>query len=87
MSDPVGRDAPPQMPARRIYMVAFIGVVLGGIFGGIIGFGLARTTCTGDCQMEQLIGVLIGSILAAGGTGIVAVLALRAVSEWNVKTR
>lgn len=87
MSDYSGREAPPQMPSRRIYLLAFLGVVLGGIFGGIIGFGLARTGCTGDCQAEQLLGMIMGASLAAIGTGIVAVLALRAVSEWNVKTR
>jgi hypothetical protein len=79
------REAPPQMPSRAAFFLAFSSVVVAGLFGGIIGYGLADVGCTGDCQGEKLIGTLLGSTLAAAGIGIVAVLVLRAMSEWKAK--
>jgi hypothetical protein len=79
----VSRDAPPQMPSRTAFFLAFAGVVVAGLFGGIIGYGLADVGCTGDCQGEKLLGTLLGSTVAAAGVGIVAVLVLRAMAEWK----
>ena len=81
---PVGREAPPTMPSRGAFLASFASVVVAGIFGGIIGFGLADLGCTGgDCTSAQLLGTLIGATVAAGGVGIVAVLVLRAMAEWK----
>ena len=60
-------------------------MVVAGLFGGIIGYGLADVGCTGDCEAEKLLGTLVGSTAAAAGVGIVAVLVLRAMSEWKAK--
>jgi hypothetical protein len=84
---PVSREAPPQMPTRSAYLLAFASVVIAGLFGGIIGYGLADVGCTGDCEGAKLLGTVVGSTIAAGGVGIVAVLVLRAMAEWRVKTR
>ena len=81
------REAPPQMPTRTAYLLAFASVVIAGVFGGIIGYGLADVGCTGDCEGSKLLGTVIGATVAAGGVGIVAVLVLRAMAEWRVKTR
>lgn len=75
------------MPSRAAFFVSFFSVVLAGIFGGIIAYGLVDVGCEGDCQASKLLGVVIGSVLAAGGVGIVAVLVLRAMGEWRVKPR
>ena len=75
------------MPTRTAYLLAFVSVVLAGVFGGIIGYGLADVGCTGNCEGSKLLGTVIGSTVAAGGVGIVAVLVLRAMAEWRVKTR
>lgn len=75
------------MPSRAAFLVSFFSVVLAGIFGGIIAYGLVDVGCEGDCQASKLLGVVIGSVLAAGGVGIVAVLVLRAMGEWRVKPR
>ena len=83
--DPGSRDAPPQMPSRTAFFLAFASGVVAGLFGGIIGYGLADVGCTGDCQGEKLLGTLLGSTAAAAGVGIVAVLVLRAMSEWRAK--
>jgi hypothetical protein len=85
--DAISRDAPYQMPSRTAFLLAFSSVVVAGLFGGIIGYGLADVGCTGDCEGSKLLGTLIGSTLAAGGVGIVAVLVLRAMAEWRRKPR
>ena len=61
-------------------------MVIAGVFGGSIGYGLADVGCAGGCEGTKLLGTLIGSTTAAAGVGIVAVLVLRAMAEWRVKT-
>lgn len=80
----ISREAPPTMPSRTAYLLSFLAVVVAGVFGGVIGYGLADIGCTGDdCTSSKLLAVLIGSTFAAGGVGIVAVLVLRAMAEWK----
>jgi hypothetical protein len=81
--DPVGRDAPPTMPSRTAFLLSFLSVVVAGCFGGIIGFGLVDVGCHGNCGTSKLLGTLAGSVLGAGGVGVVAVLVLRAMAEWK----
>lgn len=83
----ISRETPYQMPSRTAFLLAFSSVVVAGLFGGIIGYGLADVGCTGDCEGSKLLGTLIGSTVAAGGVGIVAVLVLRAMAEWRRKPR
>ena len=73
--------APPMVPSRGAFLLAFSSVVIAGILGGIIGYGIADVTSPSD--LSHLIGTLIGSIMGAAGVGIVAVLVLRAMSEWR----
>ena len=40
-----------------------------------------------DSDTARFLGILIGSIVAAAGVGIVAVLVLRAMAEWNRQKR
>jgi len=80
---PVGRDAPPTMPSRTAFLLSFLSVVIAGLFGGVIGFGLADVGCTGSCESSKLLGTLLGSAIGAGGVGVVAVLVLRAMAEWK----
>jgi hypothetical protein len=81
------REAPPQMPSRTAFLLAFVSIAVAGIFGGIIGYGLVDVSTSSESDGAKLLGTLIGSTLAAGGVGIVAVLVLRAMAEWKVKTR
>ena len=74
---------PPTLPPRGAFLLAFLSVVLAGIFGGIIGYGLVNVGCTGSCGAPKVAGLLGGAMIAAGGVGIVAVLVLRAMSEWK----
>ena len=81
----------------------FAAIVLCGMLGGTIGYGLVRTSCpstptvaerllevvpgyhahTPSCDLKLLGGALAGTVLAAVGAGIVAILMLRAQSEWR----
>lgn len=83
MEEPIGREAPPTMPSRTAFLLAFGSVVVAGFFGGVIGYGLADIDCTGSCAGSRLLSTVIGAVIAAGGVGIVAVLVLRAMAEWR----
>jgi len=63
--------------------MAFVAVLLGGVAGGLIGYGLVSLQCDGDCGLPLGLGVLIGAVVAAGGMSVVAVLVLRALGEWR----
>jgi hypothetical protein len=74
---------PGGLPSRGAYVLAFLSVVFAGAFGGIIGYGLADIGCEGDCGLVVIVGLLVGGLIAAVGVGVVAVLVLRAMSEWQ----
>ncbi len=57
-------------------------MVLAGLFGGAIGYGLVNVS-RGTSSSDAAIGAVIGAVGAAVGVGIVAVLALRAMAEWR----
>jgi hypothetical protein len=78
---PADEPTPPMLPSRGAFLLAFGGVVLAGILGGIIGYGIADVSSQSD--LSHLVGVFVGSIIGAGGVGIVAVLVLRAMAEWR----
>ncbi len=63
--------------------MAFVSILVGGLAGGLIGYALVDVQCDGDCGLPLGLGVLVGSVLSAGGTAIVAVLVLRALGEWR----
>ena len=77
--------APPMLPSRTAFLLAFSAVVIAGIFGGIIGFGVADVGS--DSDTARLVGTFLGAMIGAAGVGIVAVLVLRAMSEWNRHSR
>ena len=81
--DDKSRDeaVPPMLPSRGVYLLAFTAVVVAGLLGAIIGYGIADVGS--DSDAAKFVGTLLGSIIAAGGVGIVAVLVLRAMAEWR----
>ena len=80
MSDDRPLSALPSPVARA---VAFVGVLLGGTAGGLIGYALVAIQCEGSCTVPQGLGLVAGAWAAAGGMAIVGVLALRAMGEWR----
>jgi hypothetical protein len=73
----------PYAASRGALIGAFVAVVLAGLSGAAIGFGLVDIGCTGDCGTLAGLGALVGGLVAAGGVAIVAVLLLRSMAEWK----
>jgi hypothetical protein len=71
------------LPSARARALAFAAILVGGLAGALIGYGFVDVQCTGECATPDAIGALIGAVLAAAGTAVVAVLALRAMGEWR----
>lgn len=74
-------------PPRKAFILAYLGVVLAGLLGAAIGGGLVDSMCTpsrgGGCGTPVAVGAIVGGVAGAVGVGIVAVLVLRAMHEWN----
>jgi len=82
-TDPTSERALSALPSVTARAVAFIGILLGGLAGGLIGHALVDIQCTGDCDGPTAIGLVTGSVVAALGMAVVGVLALRAMGEWR----
>jgi hypothetical protein len=74
---------PPTLPRRGPYLLAFAAIVTAGSIGAFIGYALAGISTTSTTTVGDLLGALIGAVIGAGGVGVVAVLALRAMAEWK----
>ena len=71
------------LPSTRARVLAFGAILLGGLAGALIGYGFVDIQCSGSCATPDAVGALTGAVLAALGTAVVAVLALRAMGEWR----
>ena len=80
---PDDSDEHPYAASRGALIGAFVAVVVAGLSGAAIGFGLVDVGCTGDCGTLAGLGALFGGLVAAGGVAIVAVLLLRSMAEWK----
>ena len=79
--------APTSLPSRGARILAFVAIVVGGLCGGLIGYGFTDLQCTDGCAgLAGGIG-LLGAAVGAVGVGVVAVLALRAMGEWRSVAR
>jgi hypothetical protein len=76
-------DQHPYAASRAALIGAFIAVVVAGLSGAAIGYGLVGIGCTGSCSTVSGLGALLGGLVAAGGVAIVAVLLLRSMAEWK----
>lgn len=71
------------LPSGTARVLAFLAVLLTGLAGGLIGYALVDVQCDGACAAPLGIGTLVGSVIFAGGSAVIAVLVLRAVGEWR----
>ena len=71
------------LPSPRARAVAFVAILLGGLVGALIGYLLVDLQCEGNCSTPKGLAFLTGAVVAAAGTAVVAVLALRAMGEWK----
>lgn len=71
------------LPSPVARVLAFVSILIGGLAGGVIGYALVDIQYSGDANWPLGLGIVIGAVLTAGGTAIVAVLVLRALGEWR----
>lgn len=83
MPGPTPQDRVSALPSPLARALAFGAIIIAGLCGGLIGWSLAELQCTGDCTTNAAIIAIISTLLFAGGTAIVSVLIMRAMTEWN----
>ena len=76
---------PSALPSVGARLVAFSAILVAGIAGLLIGRSLVDIQCEGECGVATGVAGAVGGVVAAGGVAIVAVLVLRAMSEWRAK--
>ena len=83
-TDPrVDVDSLSALPSPLARLLAFVGIIVGGLAGGLIGYALVDVQADDPGDVARGIGMLVGGIAFAGGTAIVAILVLRAIGEWR----
>jgi membrane associated rhomboid family serine protease len=87
MPDDSTLDVPPTVPSKSVYLAAFAAVVVAGLFGGLIGYGLVDISDESDSGLAAALGAFVGAAVAAAGVGVIAVLVLRAQAEWKRQPR
>ena len=75
-----GLSSIPSVAAR---LVAFVSILIAGGCGGLIGWAMVGLQCSGECTTPKSIGAIVSTLAFAGGTAVIAVLALRALAEWK----
>ena len=83
----VEEPLPPGTPSRCAYLLAFAAVVVSGLLGATIGYGLVDVSCQGSCGAAIALGALVGAVTAAAGVAVIATLVLRAMAEWGRRQR
>ena len=73
--------SPSALPPVQARILAFAAILVAGVLGGLIGWGVVDLQ--GGGSTASGIGAVVGALLAAGGVAIVAVLVLRAMGEWR----
>lgn len=76
-------EADTALPSVLARALAFGAILVAGLCGGLIGYAFVDLQCEGDCTVPAGLFGLVGAVVAAVGVGIVSVLALRAMGEWN----
>jgi hypothetical protein len=85
VDEPRGPDdyAPTSLPSRGARALAFVAILVGGLCGGLIGYGLTDIQCGHDCTNAAGGFGILGAAVGAVGVGVVSILALRAMGEWR----
>ncbi len=80
---PQQSDSLSALPSTVARALAFISILIGGLAGALIGYALVDVQTDNASGLLLGIGILIGAVLSAAGTAVVAVLVLRALGEWR----
>lgn len=79
-NNPVLPDASPPVWAR---IAAASSILIAGAAGGLIGWSVVDLQCAVDCSTTAAISGVVSALVCAIGVAVVAVLTLRAMSEWK----
>ena len=71
------------LPSPLARLIAFVSILVGGLGGALIGYKLVDIQYDGVSATPLGLGLVIGAIVTAGGTAVIAVLVLRASGEWR----
>jgi hypothetical protein len=71
------------LPSPLARIIAFVSILVGGLSGALIGYKLVDIQYDGVSATPLGLGLVIGAIVTAGGTAVIAVLVLRASGEWR----
>ncbi|MBM3827701.1 MAG: hypothetical protein FJW09_03575 [Actinobacteria bacterium] len=71
------------LPSPLARGLAFVAILVGGLAGALIGYALVDIQAENASDIILGVGLLVGAIVTAGGTAIVAILVLRALGEWR----
>ena len=71
------------MPSPAARAAAFGGILVAGVLGAFIGFGVVDVQCQNGCTPWPGVGAILGALFFAGGGAVLAVLVLRASGEWR----
>ncbi len=78
---------PSAAPSTGARVLAVLSIVVAGICGGLIGYGIVDLQVnepgTEGSPVGPAIGAVVGALVAAIGVAVVAVLVLRAMTEWQ----
>lgn len=76
-------DLAPALPSPLARVLAFLAIAAAGVCGGLIGYAVVDLQVDGDGGAAAAVGGIVGAVLAAAGVAVVAVLTLRAMTEWT----
>jgi prolyl-tRNA editing enzyme YbaK/EbsC (Cys-tRNA(Pro) deacylase) len=71
------------LPSVRARGIAFGSILLGGLLGGILTYAIMKVFTGKRSGATIGIWTVVGSVSIAFGTGVLAILALRAMGEWR----
>ncbi|MGH9113977.1 MAG: hypothetical protein ACRDZN_17005 [Acidimicrobiales bacterium] len=80
---PDGDYAPSALPSTGARVLAFVSILVGGLCGGLIGWGFVDLQSDGDAGVVAGLAGLAGAVGGAIGVAVVATLALRAMGDWR----
>lgn len=74
---------PTAVPPVAARVIAFVAILVAGAAGAFIGWAFVDLQNDGGSGAAEAVGAVVGAAIAAGGVGVVTVLALRAMNEWR----
>ena len=84
MTAPSSQGLPDASPPIWARIAAAASIIIAGVAGGLIGWSVVDLQCTSeDCGTTAALVGLATALICAIGVAVVAVLTLRAMSEWK----